>query len=215
MQSGALYELKCETDFVAKNEKFSGLARELARDVLQAGNEDVQEAAAEKIKELIGILGENMQPGRARFMNVDGQGVIGSYIHANGKIGVMVELRCAKPETASRPETQALGKDLSMQVAAVSPVCVYPDNLPADLVQKEKEIYLHQAEQEGKPAHIAEKIVEGRLNKYYKEVCLSKQLFIKDDSKSIEDLLKEVGKTVGDEITLGSFVRLGLGEEDS
>lgn len=214
-KTGALFELKCETDFVAKNENFSGLAREVAEQVLGSGSQEVDPVVEEKIKELVGVLGENMQPGRARFMQVDGEGAVGSYIHANGKIGVMVELRCKKAETGRKPEVQALAKDLSMQVAAVSPVCINPEELPQDLLDREKEIYLHQATQEGKPEHIAAKIVEGRINKYYKEVCLIKQPFIKDDSKSIEDLLREVGQAVDDELEIGSFVRLGLGEEDS
>ncbi|MFP4657832.1 MAG: translation elongation factor Ts [Desulfonatronovibrionaceae bacterium] len=214
-KSGALFELKCETDFVAKNENFSALAREVAGQVLSSGSEELDPSVEEKIKELVGVLGENMQPGRSRYLRVQGEGVVGSYIHANGKIGAMVELRAKKPESGKKSEVRELAKDLCMQIAAVSPVCINPEDLPQDLLDKEKEIYMHQAEQEGKPEHIAAKIVEGRINKYYKEVCLIKQPFIKDDSKSIEDLLREVGQAVDDELDIGSFVRLGLGEEDS
>ncbi len=211
-KSGVLFEFKCETDFVAKNENFSALGREIADHLVESRTEELDSSIDEKIKELVGVLGENMNPGRARLLQVEEEGIIGSYVHSNGKIGVMVKLHFSRPESASKPEVQELGRDLAMQVAAVVPECVYPENLPQESVDKEREFYKHQAEQEGKPEHIAEKIVQGRLNKFYKEVCLAKQAFIKDDSKSVEELLQEVSQAVGDEIRIETYVRLELGE---
>ena len=141
------------------------------------------------------------------------EGWIGSYIHSNGKIGVLVELKCETDFVARNEKFLALAKDLAMQIAATNPVCVRPEDLPEDLIAKEKEIYLKQAKEEGKPEHIAEKIVEGRLKKYYKEVCLLEQPFIKDDSKTIKDLINEAIAVLGENIQIGRFSRLALGAE--
>jgi elongation factor Ts len=141
------------------------------------------------------------------------EGWIGSYIHSNGKIGVLVELKCETDFVARNEKFLALAKDLAMQIAATNPVCVRPEELPEDLIAREKEIYLNQAKEEGKPDHIAEKIVEGRLKKYYKEVCLLEQPFIKDDSKTIKDLINEAIAVLGENIQIGRFSRLALGAE--
>jgi elongation factor Ts len=141
------------------------------------------------------------------------QGVVGSYIHSNGKIGVMVELKCETDFVAKNEKFQAFAKDLAMQVAATSPLCVTPEQVPADLLAKEREIFKHQAMQEGKPEAIAEKIVEGRLKKFYSEVCLLEQLFIKDDKKTIKDLLNELISVLGENMQIGRFNRMVLGED--
>jgi elongation factor Ts len=138
-------------------------------------------AEATDLSELIGKIGENMQTGRLACLTLSGDGVIGSYVHSNNKLGVIVEL-----SGAATPE---LAKDIAMQVAATNPACVTPEQLPAETLAQEKEIYLNQAKEEGKPAQIAEKIVEGRIRKFYQEVCLREQAFIKDDKKTIKDLL--------------------------
>ncbi len=141
------------------------------------------------------------------------QGIIGSYIHSNGKLGVMVELKCETDFVAKNEKFQAFAKDLAMQIAATSPLCVTPEQVPADLLAKEREIFKHQAMQEGKPEAIAEKIVEGRLKKFYSEVCLLEQLFIKDDKKTIKDLLNELISVLGENMQIGRFNRMVLGED--
>ena len=140
------------------------------------------------------------------------QGVIGSYIHNNGKIGVMVELKCETDFVAKTEKFLAFAKDLAMQIAATSPLCVSPDQVPADLLAKEREIFKNQAMEEGKPEAIAEKIVEGRLKKYYAEVCLLEQPFIKEDKKTIKDLLNELISVLGENMQIGRFDRMVLGE---
>lgn len=141
------------------------------------------------------------------------EGHIGCYIHSNGKIGVMVELKCETDFVARNEKFLELAKNLAMQVAATAPVCVNPEDLPADLVEKEKEICAAQTRQEGKPENIIPKIVEGRIKKYYKEVCLIEQAFIKDDSKTIKDLLNDTVAVLGENIQIGRFVRMALGEK--
>ena len=140
------------------------------------------------------------------------QGIIGSYIHNNGKLGVMIELKCETDFVAKNEKFQAFAKDLAMQVAAANPVCVTPEQVPADLLAKEREIYKNQAMQEGKPEAIAEKIVDGRIKKFYSEVCLLEQPFIKDDKKTIKDLLNELIAVLGENMQIGRFSRLVLGE---
>jgi elongation factor Ts len=222
LSAATMVELKCETDFVAKNEKFQ---ETLARIALTLNAEqaatpspvqlDDDQAApfAEGVNELITVLGENTQLGRFCKLAVKGSGMIGHYIHANGKIGVLVGIETGSKESAAKEELQVLAKDIAMQVAAANPACCTPDELPQDVIAKEKVIYLNQAKEEGKPENIAEKIVIGRLNKYYKEVCLLEQPFIKDDSKAIKDLVKETAKTLGDTVKVTGFCRMALGEE--
>ncbi len=222
LSAATLVELKCETDFVAKNEKFQATLGTIAKTLNadQAATNapvaltDEQAASfAGDVNDLITVLGENTQLGRFCKMEVSGSGMVGHYIHANGKIGVLVAVSVGNSASLAREELKVMAKDIAMQVAAVNPSCCTPDELPQDVIAKEKEIYLNQAKEEGKPEHIAEKIVIGRLNKYYKEVCLLEQPFIKDDSKAIKDLVKETGKAIGDTITVNGFCRMALGEE--
>lgn len=140
------------------------------------------------------------------------EGMIGSYIHMNGKIGVLVELNCETDFVAKSDKFQEFAKNISMQIAATNPVCVHPDDLPEDLVEQEKTIYANQAREEGKPDQVVQKIVEGRLKKYYKEVCLLEQPFIKDDSLTIQDLMNELIAVLGEKIKVRRFVRMQVGE---
>lgn len=182
-KSAAMSELKCETDFVAKNEEFIALAGNIARLALAQKTSELEALPAEAtdLTGLIGKIGENMQTGRLAYAEVSGEGQVGTYVHSNNKLGVLVEL--------TGQVTPELAKDIAMQVAATNPLCVTPEQIPAEALAQEKEIYLNQAKEEGKPAQIAEKIVEGRIRKYYQEVCLREQAFIKDDKKTIKDLL--------------------------
>ncbi|WP_320176241.1 translation elongation factor Ts [Maridesulfovibrio sp.] len=140
------------------------------------------------------------------------EGLVGTYTHSNGKLVAMVELKCETDFVAKAEQFIQLSKDLAMQVAATNPVCVKPEDLPQDLLEKEKEIYKQQAIAEGKPENIAEKIVEGRVSKYYKEVCLIEQPFIKDDKKTIKDLLNDTIAVLGENMQIGRFARINLAE---
>ncbi len=141
------------------------------------------------------------------------EGAIGSYIHSNGKIAVLVEVKCETDFVARSDKFQEFARNLAMQVAATNPMCVSPEGIPADVLAKEKEIFLNQSKAEGKPEAIAQKIVEGRIKKFYKEVCLIEQAFIKDDKLTIQDLLNELVSALGENIQIGRFVRMQLGEE--
>ncbi|HUV14035.1 MAG TPA: translation elongation factor Ts [Acidobacteriota bacterium] len=141
------------------------------------------------------------------------EGIIGEYVHAGGKLGVIVEVNCETDFVARTPEFQALVKDIAMQVAASNPLFVSRDEVSTDTLARESEIFRNQALAEGKPEQIANKIVEGRLKKYYSEVCLLEQPFIKDSDMTIEELLKSQIATIKENITVRRFVRFEVGEE--
>ena len=141
------------------------------------------------------------------------EGIIGEYVHAGGKLGVIVEVNCETDFVARTPEFQGLVRDLAMQVAASNPLFVSRDEVPTDMLERESEIFRNQALAEGKPEHIADKIVEGRLKKYYSEVCLLEQPFIKDSDMTIEEFLKSKIATIKENIAVRRFVRFEVGEE--
>ena len=134
------------------------------------------------------------------------EGIIASYVHAGNKIGVLLELNCETDFVARTDEFKSLGKDLCMQIAASNPKYISRDDVPEDVINSEKEIYKAQAKQEGKPEHILEKIAEGKLNKFFSEVCLLEQPFIKDTDKSVEDVIKLAISKFGENITIGKFI---------
>jgi len=141
------------------------------------------------------------------------QGIIGSYIHSTGKIGVMVEIKCETDFVARTEAFQEFAKNIAMQIAAASPLALDAESLDPALVEREREIYRQKAREEGKPDAIVEKIAEGAVKKYYKEVCLLEQPFIKDDKRTVQDLLNETIATVGENMAIGRFVRMQLGAE--
>jgi elongation factor Ts len=140
------------------------------------------------------------------------EGRIGSYIHMNGKIGVLLELNCESDFVAKTEEFAQLAKDLCMQVAASAPRWIAPEDVPEDVLNKEKEIYMQQAKEAGKPDKMLEKIAEGKLKKFYSEVCLMEQNFVKEPEKTVNDLIKEKIAKLGENITVGRFARFQLGE---
>ena len=187
------------------------------RDKTGAGMMDCKKALGEcngdEEKAVAWLREKGLSKAQKRAGRATSEGVIGSYIHSNGKLGVMVEIKCETDFVARSERFLEFAKNVAMQIAAANPVCVTPEEVPADLLAKEKEIFKNQAMEEGKPEAIAEKIVEGRIKKYYKEVCLLEQPFIKDDKVSIKDLLNELVGVLGENVQIGRFVRMALGED--
>ncbi len=140
------------------------------------------------------------------------EGIVSSYIHSNRKIGVLLELKTVTDFVARNEDFQELAKELCMQVAASSPLYVRPEDVPADVLEKEREIYREQMKDSGKPDNVVEKIVDGKLNKFYSEVCLLEQEYIKEPKTKIKDLIKEKIATYGENIEVGRFVRYQMGE---
>ena len=140
------------------------------------------------------------------------EGVVMSYIHPGSRLGVLVEINCETDFVARTDDFQTFVRDVAMHIAAEGPVAVSREDLEPAVIEKEKEIYLEQARNEGKPAHIAEKVVTGRLDKYFQEVCLMEQAFVKDPDKTIQDLFTELTAKIGEKITIRRFSCFRLGE---
>ena len=152
---------------------------------------------------------------KKRGGRVASEGQIQSYIHAGGKIGVMVEVNCETDFSAKTDDFSIFVKDLAIQIAATNPVSIDRESIPQDILEKEKDIYATQAKDSGKPENVIEKIVQGKLNKYYSEACLLEQPFVKNPDISIQDLLNELVAKTGENIIIRRFVRFQLGESDA
>lgn len=143
---------------------------------------------------------------------VAGEGFVGSYLHHNGKLGVMVELNCETDFVALTPAFQEVAKNIAMHIAMANPQYVRREDVPESVVAEEREAIAKQAAEEGKPANVAEKIVEGRIGKFYSEICLLEQPYVKDDKKTIDTLVKEAVASLGENIQVGRFARIAIGE---
>ncbi len=219
-RSGVMVELNCETDFVARTEDFKQLVKEITDWIINHQPKDINQiidSQKGKLDQTIAKLGENISAKRFALLKLPDKsfGLIQSYIHPGDKLGVLVELRCQTDNCAQNPEFRLLAKDLSMQVAATNPLVVSRDKLDSEMLNKEKDIYRTQAINEGKPEKILDKIVQGKLEKYFQEVCLLEQPFAKDQAHSVKDRLAETEKKLGEEITVGEFFRFRLGDETS
>lgn len=181
----AVVALACETDFVAKNEDFQKAVAELADKLLEMGKDNFEDWAIKYVQdELIVKIGENLQ--LAKFDIYEGQ-VVGSYLHSNNKVAAVVVLEGG---------SENLANEIAMHAAAMAPKYLQPEDVPTEVLDKEKEIYSEQLQKENKPEAVLAKIMEGKVNKFYTEVCLLKQPYIKDDKKSIEKLLEEAKASI-------------------
>ncbi|MDC1405881.1 translation elongation factor Ts, partial [Akkermansiaceae bacterium] len=220
-KTGTLIELNCETDFVAKNENFQAFVAEVL-DTLTAAGADSPEAAAalpkgdgtldEFVKTKVLEMGENLQLRRVTRFEVAGEGAIASYIHMGGKVGVLIEVGAEKAESIASDGFRDLVKDLTLHIAASAPAGLAREDIPADLIEAEKDIFRKQMEGQNKPADIIEKIIDGKIGKFYSERCLLEQGFIKDPDSTIKALLEAKSKELGDTLSIRRFVRYGLGE---
>ncbi len=219
---GVMVELNCETDFVARNEEFVKLGDKLSSlvvtespccvDTLVAMPLDDGKTVQETLTAAIAKVGENHAV--SRFVRVESgstPGAIAAYVHPPGKLGVLIQLDADNADALKAEAAQQLGRDLAMQVAAAAPVCIDRASVPADVLAREKAIYVDQVKMEGKPEKIWDKIVEGKMVKFYKQACLLEQEFVKDPDLTIEKLLAKVGKEVGTGIKIARFERYEVG----
>ncbi len=223
---GVLLEVNCETDFVARTEQFKKFVAELIGHILKNKPDGVEALLAQTtsagktvqvtLQETIATLGENMSIRRfERFEAAsDGKGVVTSYIHGEGKVGVLLDLAVASPSAAHGEAFRVFAKDLTMHIAAAAPRWSTAAEVPADILSKEREIAAAQIQNSGKPMkpEFMEKAVEGRVRKLLEELCLMTQPFVKDPSKTIEQLIKETDKAVGGGLAVRRFARFVLGE---
>lgn len=186
------------------------------RDKTGAGMMDCKKALKEtngNIEEAVDFLRtKGMASADKKSSRIASEGAVGSYIHMGGRIGVLVELNCETDFVARTDRFQELLTDIAMQIAATAPEYVTPEEIPADVLEREKGIFREQALQEGKPEKIVDKIVDGRVSKFYKQVCLLHQPFVKEDKKTVEEVIKEVVAEIGENIKVRRFARFVLGE---
>lgn len=221
-EAGAVVEFNAETDFVSRNELFQNAARAIAQAALNVENAEVEAIAGTKlasgetvqdmVTQLIATVGENMMLRRAAAFAVQ-QGVVASYIHNAtapdlGRIGVLVALESA----GDKAKLRELGRKIAMHVAATQPLSLTTDDLDPAAVERERAIFAEQAAESGKPPAVVEKMVEGRIRKFFEEVVLTKQAFVMNPDQTIEQLVEATGKELGSPIKLVGFTRLALGE---
>lgn len=222
-KTAALVAVNCETDFVARTDDFHTFADGLAEQVLADASltsvetmlnasyaADHEKSVADAIQESISKLGENIVLNNVARYTLEGTGTIAGYVHLGGKIGVLVELSTgdASAETAA---LDGLAHDIALQIAALRPQYLTRNDVPADIVEKERAIYLAQLENDKKPDNIKQRIIDGRLGKFFKEICLVDQPFVKDDSLSISQVVEQTGKKLGTTITINRYTRFELG----
>jgi len=208
----AMVEVNCETDFVARNEGFQDFVKVVVDTAVKNPN-DVAEVMKDDLSAKISQTGENMKIRRSARYTLDGVGKLSSYIHMGGKVGVLLDVACGKPETLASPAFAELCNDLCLQIAAASPKYLAPENVCKDEVAAERDIYAKQMEGQNKPANILEKIIDGKMSKFYGEICLLEQEFVKaaDTTVIIKDLIAKVAKECNDTITVRKFDRFQLG----
>lgn len=205
---GVLVEVNCETDFVAKNDGFKAFCEDIARKIAAEPGADLEADRTAAVQK----LGENILIRRSARLEVSGNGLVAAYIHTGGKVGVLVEVGAEQEATAQREEFKQLVRDLTLQIAAANPICVDRTQVPAALAEREREVYRGQVPP-GKPANIVEKIVEGKMDKFYSASCLIDQAFIKNPDQTIAQLLAEQSKALGEKLSIRRFVRFMVGED--
>ncbi len=220
--TAVILEINSETDFVARNEGFKSLVSDVAHHVLNAVNAvgDILEQAFHKnptkkvgdmLKEAIATIGENIVIRRFEKYTAAPNSIVHTYIHGEGKIGVMIEVAASKPEATNNPELRTFAQDVCLHIAAMNPMAISSDQIPAEVVAKEKEILTAKNLESGKKPEMIEKIVDGQIRKFLSENCLLDQAFVKNPDLKVSDLAKTVGKNIGADVTIKRFVRFELG----
>jgi elongation factor Ts len=237
---GALVEVNCESDFVARTEDFQALTADVAAHIAETKPkfvrlEEVTEAeranfrdhqalyqqkfakdqsttVGELVKTKIAKLGENIAVSRFVVFEVSGTGVVGNYIHTGGQIGVLLEVNTSSDDITQKSEFQTLVRDIAMQIAAAAPQCVSKEDVGKDLLERERDIQRERARGEGKPEKMLDKIVEGRMSKFYEEICLLEQPFIRENTISVGELIRTAAARLGGSIDVARFVRYKVGD---
>ncbi len=218
--SGIILEVNCETDFCSKGDKFQGLVNDVTAALMASDAKTLEEAkqvpmtegtTEEYIKAMCSSIGENMSLSKFARVCVEGNGSVTSYIHMGGKAGVLLALTAGKAETVATDAFKTLAKNLTLHIVAKAPKSVSSADLDPAFVAEEQEIAKKQLLDQGKPEHLLDKILPGKLKALYSQNCLLNQEFVMDEDLPVEALLKQVGKELGDEIAVASFVLYQLG----
>ena len=211
-QLGVLVEVNSETDFVARNDTFRAFCDDIAKRLAADPKTDFEAERAA----LVGKIRENIKIARNARMEVNGNGLVAGYIHTGAKVGVLVEVGAGKADTVGKDDFKQLVKDITLQIAAGSPHVVSREQVPAEIVAKEREIAAQSDRLKGKPPQAMEKILQGVLEKFYQTYCLVDQGFVKRNSEvSVKEHVAQIAKQLGDDITIRRFVRFQVGESAS
>jgi elongation factor Ts len=208
-KTGIMIEVNCETDFVARNEGFQKFVADLLTRARDVGDGELADAVKDQLADQIAAIGENLIVRRNARYDIQGKGAIASYIHLGGKMGVLLEVGCENDETTARDEFKELVKDITLHIAAANPSALNRDGISSELVESEKAIFAKQVE--GKPANIVEKIVQGKIEKFYSQIVLLEQGFVKDPDQTIAQLLEAKSKALGDTLSIRRYTRYQLG----
>ena len=222
-KTGALVEVNCETDFVAKTPEYVEMVASIAAKIVAGNPAGVDElhllpaneegqTIADMVTAKVAKIGEKITIRRFERYALETTGVIDTYIHMGGKVGVIVEVHSETEAGAKHETTVQFVHDLALQIAASAPEYVYREDVRADHLEHEKEILAAQARNEGKPENIIARMVEGRVSKFYKEICLNEQPFVKNPDQTVADLTAEVSKAVGEKIKVIRFARYKMGD---
>ncbi|MCO5043695.1 MAG: translation elongation factor Ts [Kiritimatiellae bacterium] len=208
-KTGVLIEVDCETDFVARNASFQAFMKDLVQIAKNVGDNQLAETVKDQVASKIAEIGENIIVRRNVKFAVQGEGIVAGYIHLGEKVGVLVEIGSTLAASIGADAFKEAVKDVALHIAASNPAYLQRADVPADVLAAEKEIYAKQVE--GKPANIIEKIVSGKLEKFYQQNCLVEQAFVKDPDQTITEMLAARGKDVGDTFIIRRFVRYQVG----
>jgi elongation factor Ts len=203
---GSLVEINCETDFVAKNETFQQFAAEVAEKMTQDASVDLEAFRQEYVVK----IGENIKITRHQRLEVNGVGAVAAYIHTGSKVGVMAEIGATKEASLTSDAFKQLSHDITLQIAAAIPTAVHRDQVDPELVAKEKAIAADQVQ--GKPAQVVDKIVSGKIDKWFQSICLIDQPFVKNGDETVQEYLVRVGKDLDDTLEVRQFIRFQVGE---
>ena len=208
-KKAAIIKVNCETDFVAKNDTFQAFVTELAAKSVDIEDGQLAEVIKDDLAVKIAEVGENLVIAGHTQYTIDGTGALSNYIHAGSKVGVLIEIGCNNEANSGSEVLTTLGKDISMHIAALNPGAMTREEMPQDEVDAEKALYAKQVE--GKPAEIVEKILSGKLDKFYSQNVLLEQDFVRDGENTIAGMLANTGKELGDEISIRRYVRYQIG----
>ncbi len=210
----AMAQLTCETDFVARNELFRNTGEKIVAAVAEQGSAEKTETLENMVKEAIAVIKENMVLGKVVYWTLADNEVAVNYSHNDGAIGVMIKLTCDSAETAGREEVKALAFDLALHAAAFNPAYLNREAVDPAYVQEQKEIFTTQANNLGdKPEKVIQGIVQGKLNKHMSQICFVDQGFVKEDKKSVQQIIDETAKSLGGKITLADYAYIAVGQD--
>ena len=208
-KKGVMIKVNCETDFVVRNENFQNFVKELLEASKTIADGELAEVKKNELTAKVAEIGENIIIAGNVTYEVEGEGLVASYIHMGGKVGVLLELGFEKADTVGNEKLQELAKDLTLQVAASAPEYLNRDAVPEEVIESERAIFAKQMED--KPQEILDKIIDGKLNKFYSEVCLLEQAFVKEPDQSVTQLIDKVAKDLGETIEVRRYTRYQIG----